>query len=433
MPLWTLGASIVLTGMTSMFFSYVYFLLLNFSRTKLIELSNGNTGKTKAKKFLGHYNRILHAVVLVEIVVKILFILCLYLFINQHFELSPLYALLPAFIISGVWFVLFCRILPAEFGSHEEERALLFLIPFLDKLSILIYPLIYPLHLFAAAARKLTRGYLPEHKAEHFAEEIMDAVEEGEREGVIRETEGEMIESIVAMRTHEVSAIMTPRMDMHCVNVKTSVTEAVGLAIRVGHSRIPVYSENLERVVGVLYVKDLLEYWRSDNDDIPPITDIQRKPFFIPETKKISRLFQEFRENKVHMAIVLDEYGGTAGLVTNEDILEEIVGEIVDEYDKDEEQELRVLGENQAEMSAKLRIDELNEEMETDLPESEDYDTIGGFLFSHMGKVPCIGESYRFNNVIFTVIDSNVKRVKRIAIEITKQDEKKQKENGNAK
>jgi putative hemolysin len=423
LPLWSLGLAIGITALASMVFAYIYFLLINFSRGKLLQLVNGdNKQKAEIEASLDRTPQILNAVVAVEITFKILFILCLYLFIVQSFDMDRVYGLIPTFLLSGVWFILFCRILPSEIGARHEERVLLAILPFLSMISVVFSPLLYPLLLFRRLAQHLTGPSTPDEEAEHFTEEIMDAVDEGEREGVIEEAEADMIESIVELHVHEVSAIMTTRMDMFCVEQNTDVADVVRQALESGHSRVPVYEETRDKMMGILYVKDLLAYWPEEGKEMPPLTALIRKPFFVPETKKISELLTEFRENKVHMAIVLDEYGGTAGLVTNEDVLEEIVGEIVDEYDHEEEDELMILGQGRAEASGKLRIDELNEEMELHLPESKDYDTVGGLISTRLGKVPAKGDEIRCENVVLTVLEASSRRIKRIGIALSDKD-----------
>jgi putative hemolysin len=425
-PAWFYALAVIFTGIASILFAYCYFLLLNFSRSKLLQLAdeNGNkNGKERIEGYLARYNQIFNAVVALEITFKILFILCLYILVTQTFEMDMTEALLPTFVLAGIWFVFLCRILPAEMGSLREEQVLLHVLPFLNSLSITFYPVLFPIILFRRMVHKWIKPSTPAEEAEQFAEEIIDVVEEGEREGVIHEQEADMIESIVKLHSCEVSEIMTPRMDMVCVDASAPITEMLKTAIDLGHSRIPVYKENRDTIVGVLYVKDLLNYWPEGEKNLPELNDLLRKPYFIPETKCVSELFSEFRENKVHIAIVLDEYGGTAGLVTNEDVLEEIVGEIVDEYDKEEEVELKILRAGKAEASAKLHIDELNEKMETHLPESDDYDTIGGFIFSKLGKVPSKGDTVLHDNVALKVIDVDDRRINKISIEITEDEE----------
>ncbi|MBU0755765.1 MAG: hemolysin family protein [Planctomycetes bacterium] len=426
-PVWIYTCIVLLTGLVSILFAYFYFLLLNFSRTKLLQLANGGGSKDKIERYLQRYNRMLNTVVVLEISSKALFILCLFVILIRSFELTRLEALLPTFILGVIWFIFFCRILPAELGAHREEQILLRILPFLHGLSYIFHPVIMPLNYFRRLLRKRLLNVDPSYEAEQFTEEILDAVEEGEREGVILEEEADMIEGVVRLHNCEVSEIMTPRIDMVCTDAKTPIMEIIQQVIELGHSRIPIYQDDRDTIIGILYVKDLLNYWPENKEDLPPLTEIVRKPYFIPETKRVSELLAEFRENKLHIAIVLDEYGGTAGLVTNEDILEEIVGEIVDEYDQEEEAELKILNPGKAEASAKLHIDELNEEMEIALPESDDYDTLGGFVFARLGKVPSKGEVVLHDNVVLKVIDVDERRINRISIEIIEPEEKAEK------
>lgn len=417
---WHIGILALLTGIASAFFAYFYFLLLNFSRNRLIQLCNGTSLREKIEKYLEGFDRIFNAVVFLEITFKILFILCLHIFFTRSMGAEILQGLIPTLVVSAIWFIFVCRIFPAEFGSHKEEEVLLRVIPTLNIISYFLSPLLVPLILFRRLARKMVKASSSAaDEAEHYADEILDAVEEGEREGVIHEEEADMIEGVIEIYNSEVSDIMTPRPDMSCFEVNTSVPTILREALEIGHSRLPIFEETRDRIIGILYVKDLLAYVTSSEDTLPPLKELLRKPFFIPETKRVSELLTEFHDQKIHMAIVLDEYGGTAGLVTNEDILEEIVGEIVDEYDQEEENEIRHLGNGKAEVSARIHIDELNEALSIDLPESDDFDTIGGYVFTELGKVPSKGDEVRYKNVQLTVTDAGIRRVKRIMIDIS--------------
>ncbi|MFH2001906.1 MAG: hemolysin family protein [Planctomycetota bacterium] len=420
---WYLGIAALLTGIVSALFTYFYFLLLNFSRTRLLQLCNGTSKREKIEKHLDGLNRIFNTVVVLEITCKTLFVLCLHIFFTRTMGTTLFQGMLPTLIVSAVWFIFFCRILTTEIGTHREEEVLLHVLPVLNMISYLLSPFLAPLNMFRRFVRKMIKASTPAEEAEHFAEDIMDAVEEGEREGVIQEQEADMIEGVMEIYNSEVSEIMTPRPDMLCFEIRTPITKILKKAMEIGHSRLPIFEETRDRIIGILYVKDLLAFMSGDKDALPPLKEILRKPFFIPETKRVSELLYEFRDYKTHMAIVLDEYGGTAGLVTNEDILEEIVGEIVDEYDHDEEQEIKLLGNGKAEVSARLHIDELNETMNIDLPESDDFDTIGGYVFTRLGKVPSKGDEVQYKNIHLTVMDAGLRRVKRILIEVTEAEE----------
>ena len=249
---------------------------------------------------------------------------------------------------------------------------------------------------------------------EEAVEEILDAVSEGERDGAIDDDEREMIENIIEVRDQAVSQVMTPRTSVLGLPVETPLADAVSKVVENGLSRIPVYEDTIDNIKGILYAKDLLVYWAGRNGTEPPTAGhIMRPAHFIPETKNTSDLLEELRRDKVHMAIVVDEYGGTAGLVTIEDIIEEIVGEIEDEHDRPEDGEptLKMLNERTAEMSALIHIDDVNEALNIELPESDGYDTIGGFLFERMGRVPGAGEQCEFQNVQFEIMDADERRI----------------------
>ena len=272
-----------------------------------------------------------------------------------------------------------------------------------------------------AIGRVLARALGLEQKdeSEDAREEILDAVSEGERDGAIDDDKREMIENIIEVQDQAVSEIMTPRTSVFGLQVDTPLEEAVALAVEDGHSRIPLYEKSIDDVCGVLYVKDLLAHWAARNGSAPILRDVMRTGLFIPETKKTSDLLEQFRSEKVHLAIVVDEYGGMAGLVTIEDILEEIVGEIEDEFDRESEdalEPLKLLDEGQASVAARVHIDELNEALNLELPEGENYDTVGGFLFSQMGRVPNLGEHHRFENVEFEILEVDERRIHRVKV-----------------
>ena len=229
-----------------------------------------------------------------------------------------------------------------------------------------------------------------------------------------------MIESVMHFRETQVGEIMTPRTEIVALPASATLIEAKDIITRNGHSRIPVYDESLDDIQGVLYAKDLLTV--DDTDPFDP-RELMRKVPFIPETKRITDLLQEMREKKVHVAIVLDEYGGTAGLVTMEDIVEEIVGEIPDEYEPPEPEPMRRIDEHTLDIDARVHIDELNDELSVELPDDEDYDTVGGFLFSQMGKIPATGEEYRYQNLRFHVLDAEERKINRLRVSVLPQED----------
>lgn len=254
---------------------------------------------------------------------------------------------------------------------------------------------------------------------ESFEDEIRTIVTEGHREGVIEEDARGMIEGVIELSDVVVSEIMTPRTDMISMPRSLTWQEALDFVVKVGHTRIPVHEKTRDDIVGVLYAKDLLPEL-AKGPDLPrvPWTSLLRDPNFVPETKPVDVLLQEFQRDRTHMVVVLDEYGGVSGLVTMEDVLEEIVGEIVDEYDTDLVDGIRQIDDHSAEVQGKVHIDEINERLELSLPEDGDFDTIAGYVFTELGHVPVEGEELTRQNVRFTVIQATRRRIERVRIEI---------------
>ena len=244
-------------------------------------------------------------------------------------------------------------------------------------------------------------------------EEIKTLVDAGEEEGVIEKEEKRMIYSIFELGDTLVRQIMVPRIDVVAVEVTTPMLEALDIIMDAGHSRIPVYEDTIDNVVGVLYAKDLLSYLRDGRTDIP-LRNILREPYFIPETKKAGDLLPDLQQRRVHMAIVVDEYGGMAGLVTIEDLLEEIVGEIQDEYDA-EEPFMEVLSDTEYLFDARIDLNELNQWIDASLP-TEESDTLGGFIYSQLGKVPVVGDLVAYDDLILTVESVAGRRIKKVRV-----------------
>jgi CBS domain containing-hemolysin-like protein len=234
----------------------------------------------------------------------------------------------------------------------------------------------------------------------------------------LEEDAREMIEGVIELSGVDVAAIMTPRTDMSSMSFAFTWQEALQFVIAASHTRIPVYQKNRDDIVGIVYIKDLLPVLSKPEEPRPPWTSLLRDPYFVPETKPVDVLLQEFQATRNHMAIVLDEYGGVAGVVTMEDVLEEIVGEIVDEYDKDLVDGIREIDERTAEALGRVHIDEINERLAVELPEDDDYDTIGGFVFSQLGHVPVPGEQLVWQNVRLTVLEATRRRIERVRIEV---------------
>ena len=253
-------------------------------------------------------------------------------------------------------------------------------------------------------------------------EDIRSVVEEGERGGVLESGSSVMISRVMQLQDEDVGAIMTPRTEMMCVLADCTLEEARLKLIESGHSRMPVIGDSTDDVLGMLYAKDLLKALEPHRSGEPyaVLRDIIREPVYVPLTTQIPALLELMKRQKVHIAIVNDEYGGVAGLVTMEDILEEIVGEIADEYDEDDQSDEDILAVSPTivEADARVRLDELNRRFDYGLPPSDDFDTIGGFAFSHIGRMPLAGETLDWERLRLTILAADARRIQRVRIEL---------------
>lgn len=245
-------------------------------------------------------------------------------------------------------------------------------------------------------------------------EELRSTLDLAEESREITPEEGDRIEGILNLDKIVVDQVMRPRVDIVAVPVDMPLMDALDVILREGHSRIPVYEGSPDRIVGVLYDKDLLKYIRENEVDVS-LRDVARDAIFVPESKRADDLLREFQKQKVHMAIVVDEYGGTAGLVTIEDILEEIVGEIQDEYDQ-EAPLIVAEGERAWVVDAILRIDELNEDLGLDLVADNGIETLGGYVFERLGEVPEAGDSVQADHVRLEVVEIEGRRIKKVRV-----------------
>ncbi len=248
-------------------------------------------------------------------------------------------------------------------------------------------------------------------ESENIEKEIQQLIDEGEERGLISEDEGEMIQGIFSFRDTIAREIMVPRTDAVYVRVDAGLSEIIQIILQSGHSRIPIYQENIDNIVGTLHAKDLLNYWGQSSLDL---TTIMRPPYFIPETKKISDVLKDLRINKSHMAIVLDEYGGTAGILTLEDIIEEIIGDVMDEYDA-EENLMVEFDDGSLLVNARLDVEELEDYLNIELPEGK-FESVGGFVISLLGKVPSVNERLVYQDIEMIVESADNRKIETIRV-----------------
>jgi len=244
--------------------------------------------------------------------------------------------------------------------------------------------------------------------------EFHELMEASEEEGLINEDESEMIRAIFSLGETVVREIMVPRTDMASISVSATTDELIATIIECGHSRIPVFDGTVDNIIGILYAKDLLKLW-GDNSPKLDIRKIARQPFYIPESKNLEELLQEFKKRRVHIAIVIDEYGGTSGLITIEDLLEQIVGDIQDEYDTEEEL-TQLQQDGSVIIDARFPIEEFEQLFEIEV-ERDKFDTVGGLIFSLLGRIPRTGDEVSTSGIQLTVLSAGERRIGKLRAE----------------
>lgn len=250
-------------------------------------------------------------------------------------------------------------------------------------------------------------------------ESLEKAIQEARAEGEVEPDEESMLLGILRFNDLQVQDTMIPRLDIDCVPETMSLPEVAKVIVESGHSRIPVYRDTRDNMIGIVHAKDVLSCMVDMDNPMPPVSSVMREPFFVPETKPIRNLLQEFRSRKLHIAIALDEYGGTSGLITIEDVLEEIVGDIEDEHDAPREEDVRKLDDNVYELTGRAFLEDL-EELGVNIA-SDEVDTIGGYLCMEAGHVPGPGESFTVGGWTFTVIDADMKLIRLLRMEPARQ------------
>jgi magnesium and cobalt transporter len=254
------------------------------------------------------------------------------------------------------------------------------------------------------------------NKCTNLSEEIHDLMDEVQAKGLISDEETDMVYGVLDLKETKAYTIMVPRTEISSAPFNSTLEELVKLVSDCGHTRIPIYKNTVDEIVGVLHAKDLLKLWGKDpHGEVPP--EILRKPHFISYNQRASEVLKELRESKTHLAVVTDEYGGTAGIITIEDILEEIVGEIMDEHDKDVGF-LTVVDENTVSVDARLEVEKLEEHFGVRLPEG-DFESVGGFVIHLLGRIPKPGEKAVFRSLEMTVQSADHRRIHKLTVRRT--------------
>ncbi len=327
--------------------------------------------------------------------------------------------LLNVLVVTGV-ILFFSEIIPKVTAIKNARRmTVVFVYPLM-----FFYYLFQPLSaIFDGMAHLLSKPMgIAKDKFSLTEAELRTLVDVGEERGALMKDEKEMIHSIFEMSETIAREIMVPRTDMVCIEKEASLHQVLTLVKENLHSRIPVYDQTVDNILGILYLKDLLPFIRRRKQENFDLTKLVHAAYYVPEQKKINELLREFQRERIHMAIVVDEYGGTSGLVTLEDVIEEIVGEIQDEYDKEAPMFVKV-NSNSFMVDASMQIDEINEELGLELPTEEGVDTLAGFLLGQFGSVPKSKERLTYNGYEFIIEKASKKRIEKVKIILKKQEQ----------
>ena len=318
-------------------------------------------------------------------------------------------------VLAIVGFVVACEhAAPLLIAHRDPERVLGLVLPAFDAVVRLLEPLTMMLvSVFARAPRERAATAATSDEPEERGETAQALLEVGQEQGLIQQEERRLLQSIVDFGDTLVREVMTPRPDIVAIRVDATLDELRALFREQEYSRIPVYTDNLDNIAGFIYVKDLIQLTETPGDE-RPITGLMRAAYFVPETKKVAELLREFQRGRIQSAIVVDEYGGTAGLATLEDLLEEIVGEIRDEYDVETEPIVDE-GNGSFVFSGKVDVDEVMDRLDVKI-ERDGFETVGGFLLARLGRVPAVGETFEIDGLTVQVVEAERRRINKIRI-----------------
>jgi CBS domain containing-hemolysin-like protein len=414
MPLYLTIAGAVVASLLSLLFSSLTYSLRGYSRARLAEY----LGKRNADDWFEPITENTPDLDFLTAVFRQFANILIWVLVFASFEqtqYSALFRYALTIVVAGILAIFVSITIPHAVAKYMGAELIGFCAPFLNILGKIFFPLSKVMHSTDDVMRRAL-GAPTEQTQTEIQDEIMSAVEEGEKEGVVDEQEREMIESVIEFRDTAAGHIMTPRQDISAVPVDATLEQVKKAMEDSRHSRIPVYDQSLDHIVGILHARDLIQLV-GQTDPKFDIRALMRATIYVPETKPLSDLLSDFRHQKVHLAIVLDEYGSTAGVVTIEDVLEELVGEIADEHDA-EDAMLKRIDEKTIDADARIRIEDLNRLAGLNLAEDAGYETLAGFLTTNLARIPEKGAVFEHEQVRYTILDAEPQRVRRVKIEI---------------
>jgi CBS domain containing-hemolysin-like protein len=405
---WVVAASAAL----SCFFALVSYSLRIWRRAPLEDAFAGPRGKAKLEVLEKNLSALRWTMSFCRSLANIVLIIAL---MKAFGVLGGIgWGLVAAVLVAMGIIAVFSIAIPQVWASYAGEKVLRATLGIQMAIRYIFYPVAAVMNAFDLPIRRLS-GVVAGEANEAAKAEILQAASEGVAGGAVDAEEVDMIESVMEFGETRAAEIMTPRTELFAIPADMPWPMAAEQIVVAGHTRVPVYERDMDNIIGVLYAKDLLRLVGQDKD--VPLREIIRKPFFVPETKPLDDLLRDFKRLKIHMAIILDEYGGTAGICTIEDLLEQIVGDISDEYDRDEPDEMKRISETVAEIDSRMYVDDLNDALGLELPEDEDYDTVAGFVFSELGYIPQVGEKLDTHGARFSVLAADERKIIRLRVE----------------
>ena len=412
---------VMLTGVVLVIATWVAALKLALLRPSRVMVAHRLeiTGREKAARWLSrNFDAAIFALSLMRTFARLgVFVLVLAETVELRTEAQLSW---PDLAISGLISVMllwvFTSVLAAALARHVGAGLVSSGLPVIRFVTRICWPLTKGVSFIDEVVRRLSGANLRDDEIEA---ELLRSIDQTQREGGLDEAAADMLENVVEFTNTDVAQIMTPRTDIDGIELTDDLAEIRAFIAEVGHSRIPVYRDNLDTILGILYVRDLVPLLGEDVDNFR-LEPLLRQPNIVPGVKPVRDLLADFQRSEIHMAIVVDEYGGTEGLVTIEDVLEEIVGEIRDEHEPagDEEPVLVTINETRAEVDGRFHIDDLNERLGLALPEDDDFDTIGGFMLAQLGHVPTVGETFEAHEARFTALATAPTHIQRVGVEL---------------
>jgi len=403
-----------LAALAALFFSTLSFALRDFSRIRLGQQLERFGRLKQLEPTLEYARDLIFVTSVARLFSNIMVLICtLGMFRETDFGVAWQYVL--SVIVSGIVSLLASVAVPLAAARYAGETWIAIFITPLQWLRVVISPVTKISHAIDAVIRNASGTQ--QNNSQQIEDEILSVVQEGEEEGVVDVQESEMIKSVIEFRDTTAGQIMTARPEIVAIELPATLNDIKQTIEAAGHSRIPVYEHTLDHIVGILYARDLLKYIGQPPEKFDLRSSI-RPALYVPETKPLRDLLQDFRLQKVHIAIVLDEYGGTTGLVTIEDILEELVGDISDEHEVSEPATLKRLSDQSWDADARAYIDELNRTLGLNLPDDAGFDTLGGFVTTTLGRIPTTGTGFEHAGVKYTVLQAEPQRVIRVRIDL---------------